>query len=127
MALYRAYAETRVAGGPLRRFLLDTDIGPLFGQPTSVVNHLDLDQAGTPKRPDLEVAVIVRALDKEESTTDGSPFYVDTHLEIVLQPEPGRDLQQVEVSVFLDMSDNVYTPPAPGAPPPPTPDPSQFV
>lgn len=128
MALYRGYAETRVAGGPLRRFLLDFDISKLFPVP-AVVNHLDLDGAGTPKRPDLAVQVIVHAIDTDRPAADGKPGFVDTHLEVRLEPEPDRDLRQVEVRVFIDMSGNVYDPPpaAGQPPPPPTPDPSQFV
>lgn len=120
MPLYRAYAETRVGAGPTKRFLLDTDIGPLGGGPLTVVNRLDLDDV-SPK-PDLGIRVIVHALNSDHLNAEGTRRLTDTHLEIRFEPEPGRELTNVDVQVFVNTSDNVH--PLGGAP---TPNPSSYV
>ncbi len=120
MPFFRAYAETRIGGGPLRRFLLDTDIGPVGGAAPTVINYLDLD--GVAPEPDLQVRVIIHSFRKAGFTADNTRALSETRLEIRLVPMEGRVLTNVEIRVFVNTSDNVF--PLAG---PPTPNPSNFI
>jgi hypothetical protein len=94
MALYKGFVETSVAGGAVRRTLLDLDLSvlaPSLGLPPQpqIVNAVDVD--GVSPRPDLNVWVTIH--------TSGQ---TDTHLEIHLAPFDGRELIESTVRVFFN-------------------------
>ena len=87
--LFKGFAETSVAGGPVRRFLLDFDLSVLVPGAPPTVNYLDLD--GATPTPDLAVRVTPQTL------VAGS-----TTLELHLEAVDGRAVSDATVSVFLN-------------------------